>query len=185
VLSALVLKEKFGWMKIAGLAGGFSGAMLVISQGRVSAQMLQLPSTRGDFLILLSTINWAVYSVLGHKTIKRLGPLSATTGAMLLGTLMLVPFFAWNRGWHELPGLSMTGWGALLFLGIGCSGLGYLFWYGALDKIEVSRVSAFLYIEPFVTLLAAVLLLHEPVQALTVAGGLLVLASVYVLQKAK
>jgi drug/metabolite transporter (DMT)-like permease len=184
LFSAIFIGEKFGWMKITGLAGGFCGALLVISQGRFSSDMLRLPSTRGDLLILLSTINWAVYSVLGHKTIKRLGALSATSGALLMGTLMLAPLFLWNAGWRELRMLSPQGWGALLFLGIGCSGLGYLFWYGALERIEVSRVSAFLYIEPFVTLLAAVVLLGEPVHAVTVGGGLLVLGSVYLLQRA-
>ena len=72
----------------------------------------------------------------------------------------------------------------MLFLGIGCSGLGYLFWYGALERIEVSRVAAFLYIEPLVTLLAAVVLLNEPVSATTILGGLLVLLSVFVMQRA-
>lgn len=184
ILSGIFLKERFGGMKITGLIGGFLGAALVVSQGRLGAQMLKLPSTQGDLLILVSTVNWAVYSVLGHKTIKQLGALDATTGALLLGTVMLAPLFAWNAGWRELPRLSLAGWGALLFLGIGCSGLGYLFWYGALEKIEVSRVSSFLYLEPFVTLIAAVLLLQEPVHALTIAGGLLVLGSVFLLQKA-
>ncbi len=184
LLSALILHERFGWMKALGLSGGFVGAVLVITKGRLHGAMLQLPSTRGDFLILLSTVNWAVYSVLGQNTIKQLGPLRATAGMMLAGTLMLAPLFVWDRGWRELPGLSLAGWGALLFLGIGCSGLGYLFWYGALEKIEVSRVSAFLYIEPFVTLAAAMVLLHEPLHALTILGGLLVLVSVYLIQRA-
>ena len=166
------------------MAGGFAGAILVISRGKFSQQTLQLPATRGDFLILLSTINWAVYSVLGHGTIKSLGPTRATAGAMLFGWLMLGPFFIWNQGWRELPHISLAGWGALLFLGIGCSGLGYLFWYGALERIEVSRVAAFLYVEPLVTLLAAVLLLKEIVTPSTLIGGLLVLLSVFIIQRA-
>jgi drug/metabolite transporter (DMT)-like permease len=103
---------------------------------------------------------------------------------MLFGTLMIAPVFLWNHGWLEVARLSCVGWVALLFLGFGCSGLGYLFWYGGLERLEVSQVAAFLYIEPFVTLLAAMVLLHEPVHALAVAGGLIVLASVFVLQRA-
>jgi drug/metabolite transporter (DMT)-like permease len=171
-------------MKLAGLIGGFAGALLVMSRGRFDTEFFKLPGTRGDFLILLSTINWAIYSVLGHGTIKRLGPTRATAGAMLFGWLMLAPFFIWNRGWNQWSHLSATGWSAVLFLGIGCSGLGYLFWNGALERIEVSKVAAFLYIEPFVTFVAAVLLLNEPVSAMTLIGGLLVLASVYMIQHA-
>lgn len=184
LLSLGLRRERLNGPKAAGLLGGFAGAVLVISRGQFSQQTLQLPATRGDFLILLSTINWALYSVLGHSTIKRLGPTRATAGAMLFGWLMLGPFFVWNQGWRELPHLSLTSWGAVLFLGIGCSGLGYLFWYGALERIEVSRVAAFLYVEPIVTLVAAVLLLNEPVSATTVFGGLLVLLSVFMMQRA-
>src|SRR2546426_2860296 len=128
LLSAAFLKERFGAIKVAGLIGGFAGAVLVISRGQFERGFFQLPATRGDFLILLSTLNWAIYSVLGHPTIERLGPARATAGAMLFGWLMVAPFFLVQRGWRELPNLSLAGWGAILFLGIGCSALGYLFW---------------------------------------------------------
>ena len=184
LLSAAMGKERFGLVKIAGLIGGFAGALLVIRHGKLGPDTLRLPGTKGDFLILLSTFNWAVYSVLGHRTIQRLGPTRATAGAMLMGWLMMAPFFIYQRGWSELPHLSLSGWSALLFLAICCSALGYLFWYGALERIEVSRVASLLYVEPLVTLIAAVLLLQEEVTLLTVVGGLLVLGSVFVVQRA-
>jgi drug/metabolite transporter (DMT)-like permease len=184
VLSAFVLRERFGFWKILGLVGGFAGVLLVVTRGDFSARVLGRPSTVGDLLVLASTVNWAIYSVLGHDTIRRLGPRRATAGAMLFGTLMLLPFFFAQRGWREVPQLSSTGWGALLFLAVGCSALGYLFWYGALERIEVSRVAALLYAEPLVTFLAAVLLLGEQVSGVVILGGLIVLVSVIITQYA-
>lgn len=184
VLSAIVLRERFSFWKIVGLMGGFAGALLVVTRGDLSARVLGRPSTIGDLMIFISTINWAIYSVLGHHTIRRLGPRRATSGAMLFGATMLLPFFVAQRGWRELPQLSTTGWGALLFLAVGCSALGYLFWYGALERVEVSRVAALLYAEPLVTFLAAMLLLGERVSGIVIAGGLLVLVSVVVTQYA-
>ena len=183
LLSAWALKERFGPAKIAGLALGFLGAALVVTRGHVGGGVLALPSTRGDLLILLSTFNWAAYTVLGHPAIKRLGPTRATTGALFLGWLMIVPFFIYQAGWREYARLTAQGWTAVLFLGIACSGLGYLFWYGALEKIEASQVAAFLYLEPLVTLAAAVWWLGESVGLTTVAGGLLVLAGVALVQR--
>ena len=103
---------------------------------------------------------------------------------MFLGWLMLAPLFLHAGGWREYPALSGAGLAAVLFLGIGASGLGYLFWYGALERVETSRVAAFLYLEPLVTLVAAMALLHEPVGVATLAGGLLVLAGVALVQRA-
>jgi drug/metabolite transporter (DMT)-like permease len=183
LLSAWVLRERFGPVKVAGLGLGFLGAALVVTRGELGAGLLALPQTRGDLLILLSTLNWAVYTVLGHPVLKRLGPARATTGALLFGWLMLVPFFVHEQGWRQYTRLTPTGWAAVLFLGIACSGLGYLFWYGALEKVEASRVAAFLYLEPLVTLAAAVAVLGESVDATTVIGGMLVLAGVALVQR--
>jgi drug/metabolite transporter (DMT)-like permease len=184
ILAAIVLRERFGFWKTVGLVGGFAGAMLVVTKGDFSARMLGAPSTTGDLLIFISTINWAVYSVLGHRTIRALGPRRATSGAMLFGAAMLAPVFLVKRGWTELPRLTATGWSALLFLAVCCSALGYLFWYGALERIEVTRVAALLYAEPLVTFAAAAILLGERVSAVVIAGGVLVLASVLVAQYA-
>src|SRR5437764_4200280 len=85
ILSAIVLRERIGAWKFFGIAGGVAGALLVITRGDLSAHVIALPSTKGDLLILLSGINWAVYSVVGHATIRRLGPRRATTGAFLAG----------------------------------------------------------------------------------------------------
>ncbi len=65
----------------------------------------------------------------------------------------------------------------------GCSGLGYLFWYAALARLETSRVVSFLYLEPLVTLVAAVVWLGESVGPPTVAGGIVVLFGVYLVQQ--
>jgi len=184
ILAAVFLGERFGIIKLAGLLGGFAGALLVVTRGDFSGRVLQLPSTRGDLLILASTLNWAIYSTLGHRTIRRLGPKVAMTGAMLAGSLMLLPFFVAGKGWLELPRVTVNGWLAILFLGVGCSGLGYLLWSNAVEKVELSRVAMLLYLEPIVTFATAMVILHEPVSVTAVAGGVLVLVSVIATQYA-
>jgi drug/metabolite transporter (DMT)-like permease len=74
---------------------------------------------------------------------------------------------------------------AVAFLGVGCSGLGYWFWYAALERIEATQVAAFLYVEPLITLLAAVALLGETVAVSTILGGVLVLIGVLTVQGAQ
>jgi len=184
VLSRIVLKESMTPQKVAGLGLGFVGALLLITRGDVSARLLSLPATRGNLLVLLSTVNWAVYSVLGHGTLRKLGAVRATAGAMILGWLMLAPLFIAEAGWRELRHVSAIGWIAVLFLGVGCSGLGYLFWYGALERLEASRVAALLYLEPLVTLVLAALILGERAGWLTLLGGAVVLFGVLLVERA-
>jgi drug/metabolite transporter (DMT)-like permease len=184
LLAAVLGRERFRGGKVGGIIVGFAGTLLVVARGRLDAGVVALPAARGDLLVLASTVNWAIYSLLGHATIRRLGPTRATAGAMTLGTLMLLPFFLAGGGPGAYARLSLAGIGAILFLGVACSGLGYLYWYRALERVEASRVAALLYLEPLVTLGAAVLLLGEPVGLMTVVGGVLVVGGVALVQRA-
>lgn len=185
VLAAVFLGESFGPSKVFGLFLGTVGAVLVITRGELSSGVLALPATRGDLLILASTVNWAIYTILGRETLKRLGSTRATAAAMVVGWAMLIPFFVNAAGWQEYRSLSLTSVIAIVFLGVGCSGFGYLFWYAALERIEASQVAAFLHLEPLVTLVAAVALLGESVAVSTILGGVLVLVGVLTVQTAK
>jgi drug/metabolite transporter (DMT)-like permease len=184
LLAALFLRERLTGRKILGLVVGFAGAVIVVTRGELSREVVALPSTGGDLLIVASTVNWAVYTVIARGTVRHLGSARATAGSMLLGWLMLAPLFLRVGGWREWAGVPAHVWGAVAFLGIGCSGLAYLFWYAALARAEASRVSAFLYLEPLVTCAAAVPLLGEPLGLSTVVGGLVVLGGVALLQGA-
>jgi drug/metabolite transporter (DMT)-like permease len=73
----------------------------------------------------------------------------------------------------------LAAWVSVLFLGIFCSGLAYLFWYAALEKKDSSIVGVYLYLEPFVTLIGAYFFLNEEIRWMTLAGGGLILLGVY------
>jgi drug/metabolite transporter (DMT)-like permease len=139
---------------------GFLGGGLVMTRGRLDAALLALPSTRGDLLILLSTVNWAVYSVIGRGSLRRLGAARATAGAMVAGFAMLAVPFAASGAWRGLLQLSPAGWLGLAFLGICCSGLGYFFWFTALDAALASQAAPALPSAP-VTLGASMALLGD------------------------
>jgi drug/metabolite transporter (DMT)-like permease len=126
VLSAWLLRERFPPAKVAGLALGFAGAALVVTRGQLGAARLALPATKGDLLILVSTLNWAVYSVLGHPVLKRLGATRATAGALLFGWLMLLPLFLGRGlGGGALPGDRLLGPGLSLLVRCARKGPGH------------------------------------------------------------
>jgi drug/metabolite transporter (DMT)-like permease len=133
--------------------------------------------------VFLSAPNWAIFTVLSKPALARRPPTLVIAYVMLLGWLALLPLFLANSGWHRLPELSLAGWAGLLFLGLFCSGLAYIFWYGALQAADASQVAAFLYLEPLVTLVTAAVVLGEPVTPWTLAGGMAVLAGVWLVNR--
>lgn len=182
LIAVVFQRQRLGPVDVLGLVVGFVGAVLVVTRGVLDSTVLALPATKGSLLIVASTINWAAFTAVGGATLRRLGPLRAMAGTMVAGWAMLLPFLVAGAGWRQIDDLSPTGWLAVTFLGIGCSGIAYALWFGALERLEPPRVAAFIYLEPLVALVFAAALLGERVGAVTVLGGLLVLAGVALVQ---
>lgn len=182
-LSALRLGERFDVGKVGGLALGTCGVFLLVTRGDLAAAAADVSVLRGDLLVLGSTFTWALYTVLGQPVLERLGSTRTTTGVMTLGLAMFVPWLLVSGGWREWATLSGTGWAAVLFLGVGCTGVGYLCWYMALERLAPSQVAAYLYLEPLVALVAGTTLLGERATRTSIAGGVLVLVGVALVQR--
>lgn len=178
ILSILFLHEKMTITKAVGMVLAITGVLLVTTTR--SGQSIQFALNIGFFLMILSTLNWAVYSVLLKSLKIPYSPLLVTFYMSLLGLVLTTPFIILNRGWESLSLLTHTEWAHLLFLGVFVSGIAYWYWAKALDVLEASKVSMFLYLEPVSTLIAAVLLLQEKVLFISVAGGIIIIIGVIV-----
>ncbi len=175
----LFLGERITLRKIIGLFLGFFGVSLIITKGIFSLAVFRWSSSFGDFLILFSAITWTIFTVGGRRFLSRFPPLAAIVPIMSVGFLMSLGVSMLHAGWNIRVHLSLAAWASVLFLGIFCSGVAYFFWYSALDKKDSSSVGMYLYLEPLVTLLGACMLLGEKVSWVTLAGGGVTLAGVF------
>ena len=179
IAARFYLGEPITLRKVGGIILGFLGVSLIISKGMFSLSLFRLGSTFGDFLILISALTWTAFTVGGRGFLSRFSPLAAITPIIILGSFITFLFTLWKWEWNHLFQLSLAAWVSLIFLGIFCSGLAYLFWYAALEKKDSSLVGVYLYLEPFVTLVGAYFFLNEEIRWMTLAGGGLILLGVY------
>lgn len=173
------LGEAITARKVFGILLGFCGIFLIISKGVFSISLFRMASTYGDLLVLASALAWCGFTIGGKGFISRFSPLATVTTIMISGCLILLPLSFLKGDWNGLIHLSLTAWAGILFLGVFCSGLGYLFWYSALEKRDSGVVGMYLYLEPFATLIGAYFLLGEQIQWITMLGGGMTLAGVY------
>lgn len=179
VAARIFLDEAITDRKIVGILLGFFGIFLIITKGVFSLSLFRSGSTLGDLLVFASAIAWTTFTVGGKGFLSRFNSLSSITAIMMSGFLILLPLSLLKGGWGNLFHLSPLTWMGVLFLGIFCSGLGYLFWYSALERRDSGAVAMYLYLEPLVTLIGAALFLGEPIYGVTLVGGAMTLAGVY------
>jgi drug/metabolite transporter (DMT)-like permease len=180
VLSAIFLGERFPGIKTAGVAVGLAGAIVVV---RSRAGVIDLPSTSGDFLILVSALNWSIYTLVARGLFVRRDPVLVTARAMAAGAGLLAVLYAISGEWTEIAHVTPSGLAMLAFLGIGCTGVAYLAWSEALARFEPGTLTSFQYLQPLVTVAGASLLLDEPVAGGVLAGGALALLGVFLVQR--
>lgn len=182
-LAALLLRERFPWPKTLGVALGFAGATAVmLGGGRAS---LALPATRGDLLVLVSAFNWSVYTLVARRLMAGRASLPLTLRIFAWGAAGAVAFYLAVGDPRELLAVPPRVWALLAYLGIGCSGIAYLCWSLALERLEAARLASFQNVQPLVTLASAALVLGESPGAAALLGGLFVIVGVTLVQRAK
>ncbi len=181
----LFLKEKLDRWQMAGVVLAALGVLLVVSKGDLRALSSGRFGSVGDILILISAPNWAVFSILSRSGLKRFPSSLMMFYVMLFGWLFTSVLFVANAGVREIGSLPLPGWIAVLVLGVFGSGLSYVFWYDALQALPVAQAGAFVYMEPFVTVIVAALVLSEPLLVVSLAGGGLILAGVWLVNRVK
>jgi drug/metabolite transporter (DMT)-like permease len=183
LLGWAALKEPMGPVRWMGILLAAVGGLLVITRGDLASLRLGQLGSPGDFLILLSAPNWAVFSVLSRPSLQKHPPARMMFYVMLLGWLLVSVLCFAGPGVEGVLSLTAQGWIALAFLGVFCSGLAYIFWYDALGSLPASQVGVFLYIEPLVGVLAAATILEELLTWTSAAGGATILLGVWLVNR--
>lgn len=184
LLGWLVLKEKFGPLRILGIALAAFGVLLIVSKGGLASLASGRFGTPGDFLIFISAVNWAVYTILARRELGRHPAARMIFFVMLFGWLFTtVWIFGFGPGLSELPRISVQGWAAILMLGIFGSGLAYIAYNDALQALPASQLGVFLNIEPLVTTLLAAVMIGEAITLLTLVGGAVIILGVWLVNR--
>jgi drug/metabolite transporter (DMT)-like permease len=176
ILSVFFLHEKMTLLKASGMIVAIIGVLLVTTA--TNQQSFQPSINVGYLLMILSTLNWAIYSVLLKRLHIQLPSLVVTFYMCLIGFTLTTPFLVRNKGWEMIPFLTSVEWAHLLFLGVFVSGVAYWYWAKALEVLEASQVSVFLYLEPVATLITAILLLQEKIIPVSILGGIIIIMGV-------
>ena len=152
-------------------------ALLGIGVVRFAGQQLEIHPL-GDFLAMLAAVAWAAYSVL-LKKIDAFGyhSIQVIRRVFLYGLIFLIPFILFSDFQLGLERFAEPiNLASLLYLALGASAGGFVFWNWSLKQLGPVKVSAYVYLHPLIAVAAAVVFLGDQITWLFAGGLVLVLA---------
>ncbi|MCG8407630.1 MAG: DMT family transporter, partial [Phycisphaerales bacterium] len=167
-----------GRVKI-GLVLGFAGASLLILTGR---EQSGFPAGLrwGDVAALVATLIWAGYSLALRKAPANLHPVTLFGAIVLIGYVGLVVccvLMSLLGDFAVSPTLPPKEiWPAVVFIGLGATLLGNLFWNFGIHVLGPTASSQFLFLAPMCSVVFGIIWLNETLTALGWFGMALVLS---------
>lgn len=183
IFATLLLKEKLTKKIAIGVPLSLSGVVIISLTG-TSGNPFEVTYLSAALAVLISAFVGAGYTIVGKKLLQRYSALSLTVYAFLFGCLGLLPFLS-SSLITEATSLSWFGWGAVLFLALFPTVIGYILWYVALEIKTASEISVFLYFIPVLSTIISYFLFQEPVTWLFILGGILVIGGLIIVNKQK
>jgi drug/metabolite transporter (DMT)-like permease len=183
ILAWLVLKEKLNLLQSSGIVLAMLGVLVVVSKGNFANIAIGRFGTAGDFLILISAVNWAVFSIISRHGLKTHPSTRLTFWVMTIGWLIIsIAFFAQGK-MAEIAQLDSRGWWAMIFLGIFTTGFAYIAWFDALAQLPAAQTGAFLFIEPPASMIVAAIVLKEQITLPAILGGAVILFGIWLVNR--
>lgn len=175
--AALVFRERFGPMRIAGTLLSLAGVAVVLSDGDPVSLFTHGVET-GDLLILGCVAAWTGYSIGGRVAMQHLQPARAVMWSCVLGSLFLLGPALQGGLVADVRNSTAVDWANILYLGVAATGVSYAWYYRGIQAIGPARAAIFINLVPVFAILFATLLLGESVAVSLLGGGAMVIVGV-------
>lgn len=182
VLSAILIKEKIRVYRATGIGIGLIGAVFLVLYGqelRQDAPNIPL----GNILFMVNSFFFGLYLITVKKLLERYHPFTLLKWLFLIGVFLNLPVALpdfLEVAWTDLPFEAI--W-RMAFVVIGTTFLTYLFNVFALTQLKATTVSAFVYVQPLIGILYAVLSGRDTLTGIKILAACLVLLGVYLVSK--
>jgi drug/metabolite transporter (DMT)-like permease len=171
VIAHLFTSEKMDRAKGVAFAIGIVAAVFMIRPWDVQSGNTAF----GMAMMLLASVTFAAYTVMGKRTIGRIGTFAQTSISFILGSsvLLIVMLMMKRPIVAHITEQPLV----LLYCGIMVTGVGYLFYFLAIRYSDATTGSIAFFIKPAIAPVLSVLVLGEEIYWNTIVGILLLITA--------
>lgn len=173
LLASIWLGEEMSWRKIIGLISGFLG-VAAISASSFTSHL----SVAGICIGILTAIFWAIGTVYSKRVQQHIDMMWLLAVQFLIGGLFITGVGSVAETWSAVTWSPVLIWSTLFggFFGIGLS---WIIWFFLVKSGDASRIAAFTFFVPLISVATSVIFLHETISAWLIVGLVLIVAGIY------
>ncbi len=178
ILSIVFLKEKISWRKSIGIGLGLVGTLVLILFGlkkQVNASNIPL----GNILFIINAISYSVYLIIVKPLVSKYSSITLMKWFFLFALIINIPIGINEFLEVDWTHLSNNTIGGLIFVVVGTTFFTYLFNVYALKQLHPSTVGVFIYLQPIIAGIFAILVGSDQLTSLRVMAALLIFLGVF------
>jgi drug/metabolite transporter (DMT)-like permease len=175
-VSALFGFEPLRTVKIAGILIACVGVLLLIDPRNAS---FSSQTTIGDMLIVANSLSYGIYVATSKSVITRNGAFRSMMWVFIFAAVVCVPVGAYSMASVDMASVTPAIWALVLYIAIGATASPYLLNAWALARVNPSTVAVYVYLQPLIGFLLAVIFLGENIDLKFVVAASLVFVGVF------
>lgn len=181
IFTLFLLKERITVMKTSGLVMAVAGAVMILRyRGNFEVGSNTIA---GDTMTLINSVSWAVFIVMVKPIMQKYNTVTAMRWMFLFGSIYMIPLGSHFAMETNFAAFTPHAWFALGFVVIATTFFAYLLNLYGLEVLSANTVSAYIYLQPFLASLFAILMGEDSLTPTKLFSGLLIISGLYLINK--
>ena len=168
--------ERLRAVKVLGILLAAAGILFLIDPRKAS---FSSETTLGDLLILLNSLSYGAFVATSKETIMRNGPFRSMMWMFIFAAIICVPLGLFTLSGTDVASIGASIWLLILYIAVVATAGPYLLNAYALAKVSPSVVAVYIYLQPVIGFILAVMFLGEVLDAKFAIAAVFVFAGVY------
>ena len=173
----IILKERITVLKFSGLTMAIAGALILLMfKGNFE---MGSDTRKGDLMTLINSISWAMFVVMVKPIMVKYETVTVMRWLFLFGSVYMLPIGLYDTlhtDWLAFTGQAVF---ATCFVVVVTTFLAYLLNIYGLRSLSPSVVSMYIYLQPFLASLFAILLGKDNLTSTKIFSGILIILGLY------
>lgn len=172
--------ERLEKLKIIGIMLAAVGVVLLIDPRNAS---FSSATTLGDLMIVLNSLSYGIYVATSKKVIMRNGVFRSMMWVFIFAAILCVPIGAYAFSSVPVASVEPAIWAIVIYIAVGATAAPYLLNAFALSHVNPSTVAVFVYLQPLIGFILAVIFLGEKIDLLFGLAAALIFAGVFLVTR--